>query len=138
MFQRININPLSLILGFVFIGLFIMAAFYIAQGIFTILMWLAPVLLVATLILDYKVVLNYGKWVLAKFSRSPLSGVTWSLITVFGFPVVIAFLLFKAITQRKLAEQHAQWEERNGEYIEYVEVQDSREKDFIRIPDSFK
>lgn len=138
MFHRININPLSLILGFVFIGLFIMAAFYIAQGIFTLLMWLAPVLLVATLIIDYKVVLNYGKWIIAKFSRSPLSGVTWSLITVFGFPIVIAFLLFKAITQKKLAEQNAQWEQNNGEYIEYVEVQEKREKDFIQIPDSFK
>lgn len=115
-----------------------MAAFYIAQGIFTLLMWLAPVLLVATLIIDYKVVLNYGKWIIAKFSRSPLSGVTWSLITVFGFPIVIAFLLFKAITQKKLAEQNAQWEQNNGEYIEYVEVQEKREKDFIQIPDSFK
>lgn len=105
------------------IGLVIYAGFYIAKGVFTILSWVAPVLLIIALILNYKVVLNYGKWLIKLLTTNTLYGVVMCLVTIFGFPLVTAWLCFKAVLSYKLKQQSGN-DNRDDEqgYIDYEEV----------------
>ena len=104
----------------IFVGLF-----FVAKGIFTILAWLAPILLVATALIDYKIILNYGKWLLSLLQKNLLLGVGGILLTVFGFPIIAGFLFVKALLYRKVKKMNQDYkEEVSGEFLEYEEVQD--------------
>ena len=80
--------------------------FMLARGIFTILSWIAPVLLLITLIIDHKVVVNYGKWILRQFQAGGnwMVGVGAGIFTVIAFPLVSLFLFGKAFLTKKITE----------------------------------
>ena len=114
-----------LILGFV-------ALFFVAKGIFTILSWVAPILLILTLIIDYTVIVDFGKYILKLFKNNFLTGILAVLLTVIGFPIVSGFLFFKSIFKRKIGkmmEQHAPKEI----YADYEVVEE--EEDFLELPE---
>jgi uncharacterized membrane protein YbaN (DUF454 family) len=104
----------------VFLVLAFFALFWVARSIFTIMAWLAPVFLIITLIINYRIVLNYGKWLWGLLNNNPLMGVLGILLTVVGFPVV-SFLLFgKALLYRKSKQLEKAYEEQKyGTYTEY-------------------
>ncbi|NND32604.1 MAG: hypothetical protein HKN76_08435 [Saprospiraceae bacterium] len=95
-------NFINAIFGVVFLVFALIALFWLAKGIFTILAWLAPILLIATLIIDYQTILGYGKWILHQLKTNTLVGVAVSLLTVIGFPLVSFFLFGKALLKRKI------------------------------------
>ena len=84
------------ILGLFMTILFLFALFFIAKGIFTLLYWVAPVLLVVTLVLDYQVVVRYFLMLWALLLSRPLLGILASILTFFGYPVVVFFLFGRA------------------------------------------
>jgi hypothetical protein len=134
-----QISPLYLLAGLAFIVLLFAGLFFVAQGIFLILMYLTPVFLIATLLLDYKVLINYGKWLVQKFSQNALSGISWSLITLFGFPVVSAILCFRAWSSYQLKNTKTDdHEAQQGEYIDYEIVEEKEEIEYIDNPDSYR
>lgn len=106
---------------------FLIGMFYVAQFVFRILYFLAPFMLIATLIINYRVVTGYLQWVLALVKRNPVMGIGAGILTVLGFPIVSAFLLVKAIMLKKVdqAQEKARIR-REGELIDYEEV-DSEE-----------
>ncbi len=115
-----------------FLIAFFIAMFFIARGIFTILSWVAPVLLIITLVINYRIVLNYGKWIwnLIK-ERLPL-GILAVIFTVIGFPVVVFFLFAKALFYRKSKQMQQQYEEEKlGRYTDYEIV----EEDTLELDD---
>ncbi len=124
--NRVEGNPFSSITSVLFLVLAFVALYFIATGIFKILAWLAPVMLIATLIIDYKVVVNYGKWIVSLLSRNPLMGIGAILLTFFGFPIVAGFLLGKALVKKKVGKMTQEFQKRQeGEYTDFEEV-DSR------------
>jgi hypothetical protein len=116
-------NPFGLIIGLL-IGILIMIGlFRLANFLFQILYYLSPVLLVATLIIDHKVVVNYVKWVVKLVKRNLLAGLAIILVSVLGFPVLTAFLLSKALFKKKVKSATEAWErETKGEFIEFEEL----------------
>ena len=101
-FYRSKANTGQVILGAVIlIGLFI-ALFWIARGIFSILSFLGPFLLIAALIINYRVVLGYGKWLVDMVKKDFFMGILYTVLSVVGFPIVSAYLLFKAYTLKKI------------------------------------
>ncbi len=118
-----NNNPFSSITGIVLVVLFLVALYFIARAIFTILYYLSPIMIIAALILDYRVVLGYGKWLIGLLKENPLLGVGAVVLSVLGFPVLSAFLLGKALfkNQVKKAQEGAR-QAREGDYIEYEEL----------------
>lgn len=117
------------ILSMVFMVLTIIALFYIAQFIFKLLWIASPFIFIAALILDFKGVTNYGKWLLNLAKKSLITGVIAILLSMIGFPFVALFLLGKAMFKKKVKEAQAKYEEaegipKNAEYIEYEEVKD--------------
>ncbi len=123
--RNIEINPLSSIFGVLTIVLIFAGLFFIVGGIGRLLGFIAPVLIIATAIIDYKVLLNYGKWVLNLLKKDILIGIGGILLTVVGFPFVVAFLFVKALLYRKVKKMNKEFENENsGGYLEYEEIQD--------------
>ncbi len=127
MFERkgYGFDTQQTILSIVFLLLVFLALFWVARSIFTILSWLSPVFLILTLIINYNIILNYGKWLWKLLTESTLVGILATVLTVIGFPVV-SFLLFgRALLYRKTkALKKAYEEERYGTYTEYEEIEE--------------
>ena len=124
--RNVNINPLSSIFGVLTIVLVVVGLFYIIGGIGSLLSMIAPVLIIATAIIDYKVLLNYGKWVINLLKKDVLIGIGGILLTVFGFPFVVTFLFVKALLYRKVKKMNKEFEKSSsGEFLEYEEVEDN-------------
>lgn len=103
--------------------------FYLAKGLFTILAWAAPVLLILTLIINYNVVINYGKWIFNQYRNQnwPVAlGAT--ALTVLAFPFVSLFLFGKAVIMKKITEafpeaaEAAQQARKEDDFVEYEEI----------------
>ena len=83
-------------------------------------------LLIGALVIDYKVVLNYGKWLVNLFKSNWPLGIGAGLLTFFGFPVIAGFLFVKALLSRKVNNLRQEAERRHqGEFIEYEELDDT-------------
>ncbi len=128
-------NPLGNLGGIVMMIFFFIALYFVATGLFRILAFVAPVLLLITLFIDHKVVTNYIKWVVNLFKTNILWGLGMSALTFFGFPVVVGFLFSKALVKKKVKEISDKYEERTqGEFVEYEEV-DEEPPVRIEIPE---
>ena len=123
--KKVEVNPfnsLGSILTLVFI---FVALYFIASSIFKILSWAAPVLLAGALIINYQVVLSYGKWLLKLVQDNLLMGVGAILLTIFGFPIIAGFLFGKALLYRKVDKMREEYEVKtHGEYVEYEEIEE--------------
>jgi len=125
--RRTEFNSGNVIMGvIVMVGIFI-ALFWLAKSIFWILSYLAPVFLIITLILNYKIVVNYLKMLWNNLKTKPLYGVLLTALSVIGFPIV-AFLLFgKALLDRKVKNIEKHMEEKvEGEYVDYEIVEEKK------------
>ncbi|MEQ8706735.1 MAG: hypothetical protein RIC19_22570 [Phaeodactylibacter sp.] len=132
-FQTSNNNPFSSLIGVVLGILFLLGLFFVARFIFTILYYLSPVMLIAALVLDYKTVTGYGKWLIDKVKTNPLLGIGGILLTVLAFPLVCLFLLSKALFKKKVREVEQEVErQQEGEYTEFEEL-DSEPMDLKRL-----
>ncbi|HMQ49841.1 MAG TPA: hypothetical protein PKA00_20430 [Saprospiraceae bacterium] len=113
--------------------LFLVGLYYIARFIFTILLYLSPLLLIAALVIDRKVVLDYIKWLVGLFKSSPATGMITALLSIVGFPLVSAYLLIKALLKKRIRQVAEEVRStREGEFIEYEEL-DSEPLDLSRL-----
>lgn len=107
----------------------LIALFWLAKGVFFILNIIAPFLLIITLILNYKVVLGYGTWLLELIKRDLLLGILAAIGTVFFFPVVSAYLFGKMLLLRKVNKMKNEFNTQNTfyqneEFTSYEEVEE--------------
>ena len=122
--RQADFNPLNSIIGIAIFVFILVALYFLARAVFRLLYFIAPVLLIITLIIDYKVVVNYGKWIIRMLKENTVVGVIALLITVFAFPVVSAFLFGKAMLGRQIGKmERTIREKRKGEYVEYEELE---------------
>jgi hypothetical protein len=106
----------------VLIGLLILL-FFIARGIFTLLSYVAPVLLIATAIIDHKVIIGYVHWLVGLLKRNILIGLGAIVLSVIGFPVVSALLLGRALINRKVKDYDRRAQSiHEGELVDYEEL----------------
>src|SRR3989337_2570202 len=123
------------IFGFVFLVLVLVALFFIAKGIFKLLALASPFLILGAVIINYRTVLNYLKFVLSLFKRSLLVGIIAVLLSVIGFPILSGVLFGKAILDRKvrrLQQEHRRREE--GEFVNYEEVSKKPFREDLELP----
>lgn len=120
---RINGRKINPIFGILITVLFLVALFMLARFIFRILYFLSPLALIATLIIDYRVVLRFFQQLAGLVRRNALLGAGAILLSVLGFPIVTAYLLIKAIFNRRVRQMEEEaTRRREGEYIEYEEL----------------
>jgi hypothetical protein len=120
--QGFNIR-LNGIIGFAFMVLLFVGLFFIAKGVFTILAWIAPVLIILALLINYKTVLNYLKFMLGLLQRNPVGGIIGILLSFFGFPILAGVLFGKSILDRKVKKLNEAYQaEKDGEFVEFEEI----------------
>lgn len=117
-------NPVNLVIGIVIMAAIFYGLFKLTQWLFTLLYYVAPVLLIATLIIDISVVKEYiqtlGKWV----KRNAPMGIAAIALSVVFAPVPIAYLFIKAIMKRKInkyVENQRRIEE--GDLVDFEELE---------------
>lgn len=120
--------------GVIALVLFFVMLYFLAKGLFWILSLVAPILLIATLVIDHKVVLDYGKFIFKLLKDNPLVGILGIVLSVVGFPIVSGFLFFKALARRTInSKLESIKKEREGEFAEYEEVVE--DTDFLELPE---
>ncbi len=111
------------IIGFAFMVMIFVGLFFLAKGVFTVLSWVAPVLIIGALIINYRTVLNFIKYMWALLKRNPLGGILGIVLSVIGFPILSGFLFGKAILDRKVKKISQEYQTRKeGEFVEFEEV----------------
>jgi len=115
----------NLIVGLVMLVVAVMAMWFLFKSVLSILGFLAPVLLIITLILNRGVVFDYLGGMMNRLKNDTLMGVAQVAVTFFAFPLVCAYLFVKAMLIRKVGKFKAEKEaERQGEFAEYEELDD--------------
>jgi len=111
------------IIGFAFMVLLFLGLFFIAKGVFNVLGWIAPVLIILALLINYRTVLNYLKFMLALLQRNPVGGIIGILLSFFGFPILAGVLFGKSILDRKVKKLNDAYRaEKEGEFVEFEEI----------------
>lgn len=118
---RISLNGIFTIL----VGIaFLVALFFIARGVFLILEFLAPVLLIGALIINYKTVINFGRFLFRLLAERTLLGILAIILAIIGFPIVAGFLFGKSLLDRKVNSMLREADEENA-YVEYEDITDT-------------
>lgn len=123
MIYRQNINPFTALIGILLFFIFIYGIIYLAWGIFQLLMYIAPLFLIAAAFINYKVYISLWTTITEKFRTSFLSGISFILLLIVGFPVVSVYLFLKAVFIKKIENlfEHSQ-SRKSDMYTEFEEV----------------
>lgn len=133
--RRNTASPVGPVGAMIIMALVFVLLYFVAKGIFTLLSWVAPILFIATLIMDHQVVVDYGKTVFNKLKTNFLFGIVLVLLTIFGFPIVAGYLFFRAYIKRKFEDQMGSHQE-NQEFLEYEIVEeDEATEEFLELPE---
>ena len=123
------------IIGFAFMVLLFVGLFFIARGVFTVLAWIAPVLIILALLINYRTVLNYLKFMLGLLQRNPVGGIIGILLSFFGFPILAGVLFGKSILDRKVKKLNEAYQaEKDGEFVEFEEIIKSERETKLDLP----
>ncbi len=102
---------------------FLVVLFFLARFIFRILYFLSPIFLIAALIIDYKVVVNYGKWLVNTVKQNPLLGICAIVLSIFGSPLVSVYLLGRPLFNKRIKDVEQEFEKRTtGEIVDFEEI----------------
>ncbi|HHB78251.1 MAG TPA: hypothetical protein ENK85_03335 [Saprospiraceae bacterium] len=96
-YQNRSNNPFGGILSLVFLVVMIIGLFYLFSAFTKFLYWASPVLIIATLVIRYQVVVNYMKQLAGLLKSMPLLGVGAILLTFLLYPFVALHLFLKAL-----------------------------------------
>lgn len=126
------------VLAVVLLVFFLIGLFMLTKVIIKILYLIAIPALIATLIIDYKVVLGFIQWVIGLTKRNLIAGLLTILLTALGYPLVSVFLLLKALFNRKVRQIEKQHKvQKEGELVDFEEL-DSKPLDLNRLQEKEK
>lgn len=123
-YKSFTIGRTNPFLALLFLFIIMFSLFWVAKGIYSLLSLVFPVMIIATAIINYRVLFGFGKWLLQTLRSNPLMGIAAIVFTVVAHPLVGAYLLFRAISTRGEKSVEEQHELKKGEYIQYEEVED--------------
>jgi hypothetical protein len=141
-----NSNPFGGIASIVMLVIGLLLAYLIIKGIFTLLFWLSPILLIAGIAIDPKEALNFGKSLITLSKKNPLIPIIVVILSAIWFPVVpgiIAalsggFLLTKSLVKKKIKKVFKQGipSQESEEFADYEEVKE--DESFLELPEITK
>ena len=113
--KTLRINPIHLLIGMALPIVVLVLLLYLGRYLWIVGMYLAPVLIIAALIINRKAVLGFVKTLGDTFWRNPIKGILYCALMLIGFPLVAAYILFQAVFQKKLSEMQAQMQSGNAD-----------------------
>lgn len=127
-------NPIAGIIGLAVMIFIVFILFQVVKSVISIMYFLGPILLIIALVLNYKVVLAYIKWLGKMIKTDTVRGLIYSALSIVGYPFVSAWLFFKAFLQYRFKRgEKSKEREKEKEFVAYEEVED--ETDFLELPD---
>ncbi|MCB0694761.1 MAG: hypothetical protein H6568_14955 [Lewinellaceae bacterium] len=124
LFNRQRLNPFSSIAGILILTLVMIGLFFVAKGIFWLLAKAAFFLLAGALIIHFRTVLDFGKWLWNTIVSNPIRGLFLTALGVLLYPVLFAYLFFRALVNRKVSKlNEAIQRERDGEWVDFEELE---------------
>jgi hypothetical protein len=115
------------------LGVIFTILFFVAKGVFALLNWAAIPLVIATLIIDHNVVIDYFKFMIKLLKENTLMGVVSVVVTIFAYPFVAGYLFFKALGLRQLRKFSDNIQKEKNTYADYEEVE-TEDTDFLELP----
>jgi len=111
--------------------LFVVGGYYLLQGLYSLLLWAAPALLVLTLIINWRVFPDTIKSWLISLRTNPLSALLSLTLAVLVFPFFCLYLLLKAIGYRKMEQLRQQFGAAEStpveeEFVEFEELESTQ------------
>ena len=125
-------SPFGFLGPLLILAFFFTALFFLAKGVFWLLSWVAPVLLIITLIIDYTVVTDFFKFVWKLLREKTIMGILAVLLVVFGYPIVSGYLFFKALGKRTIKKAYERVEKDKNIFTDYEEVVE--DDNFLELP----
>lgn len=125
-------SPFGFLGPLLILAVFFTALFFLAKGLFWIFSWIAPVLLIITLIIDHQVVVDFFKFVWKLLKENTIMGILAVLLVFFGYPIVAGYLFFKALGKRSIKKVIENVEKEKNTYTEYEEVVE--DDSFLELP----
>lgn len=114
--------------GLIVTILTLIALYYVAKGAFWILNVVAPLLLIVTLVLDHKVVVDYFKMLWRMILNTPIIGILAAVLSVVAFPVVIFFLFGRAWFGYYIRKKQ---KDMNDTFQQHFQQQQAKEEEFV-------
>ena len=116
-------SPLGGIGGLLIALVVLYLLFRLVGLFFKILWWAAPVIFIASLIIDHRVFLGYLKSIQNLFKRNWIYGLVAAVLSFVAFPLVAAYCLGMALFRKKVDRVRAEHDERvNGQWTDYEDV----------------
>jgi Trk-type K+ transport system membrane component len=104
-------NPFGSIINLLIFFAVLAGMYFFIGGVFKLLYLVAPLLLIATLIINYRIVAEYAIDVFETFRTDVLWGAVKVAFTVVCYPLVIGWLFAKSLIYRKVDKIKQQFEE---------------------------
>ncbi len=108
-------NPFNSLMSLLIFGGVLLLLFFLVKSFFTLLYWVAPALLVVTLIINYRVVRDYAASIVTTMQSDILMGMVKVLFTVLCYPLVIGWLFAKALIYRKVSSLQQDFQQKMGQ-----------------------
>lgn len=110
----------------VFAVLAVVGGYYLLQGLYYLLLWAAPALLVLALIINWRVFPDTAKNWVKILHTNPLSALFFLVLSVLLFPFFSLYLLLKAIGYRKIEQLRQQFQDPEQKIVEteFVEFEE--------------
>jgi len=123
------------ILGFIIIAALAMVVWFFLKSIFAVLSFVAPVLLISTLFLNFDVVKDYGKFLVNTMKTNPGMGILYGVGTFLAFPLVVAYLFSKALITRQIGKKFGKKKEKFDGYEDITDKKKEEDEDFLELPE---
>jgi len=138
-----NQNPFGMLGALIMLTVGLILAYLVVKGIFTLLFWLSPILLIAGIAIDPKGAMKLGKSLVNLSKKNPLIPIGVVILSALWFPVVPGilgalaggFLLTKALVKKKIKKVfnlHIPKEEKEV-FVEYEDV--TEDESFLELPE---
>ncbi len=126
-------SPFGFLGPLLILAVFFTILFFMAKGLFWLLSWVAPVLLILTLIIHFKVVKDFFIFIGKLLKDNPLAGVLAVLMIIFAYPFVAGYLFIKALGKRSIKKAIDKVQQEKNTYTDYEEVVDEDDS-FLELP----
>ncbi len=119
----------------IFSVLILVGGYYLLQGLYYLLLWAAPALLVLALIINWRVFPDTIKSWVKSLETNPLSALLYLAIAVLVFPFFSLYMFLKAIGYRKMKQLRQQFGEpekasKEEEFVEFEELESTPKRSF--------
>lgn len=123
-----------------FAVLLIVGGYYLLQGLYYLLLWAAPALLVLAAVINWRVFPDTIKSWLESMKSNPVSGLISLALAILVFPFFSLYIFLKALGYRKMEQLRKEFGAQEGythpeeEYVDFEEIE-SKPKSTPRVDD---